>query len=60
MSELQQNPNAKSIVNEHSAMLVDLYREMAEERDAREIEAEISELSDIEASKFAVSQWTLI
>lgn len=60
MSESQQNSNAKSIVNEHSAMLVELYREMAEERDAREIEAEISELTDTEASKYAVSQWTLI
>lgn len=60
MIESQQNSEPKSIVNQHSAMLRELYREMAEERDARELEAEISELSETEATKYAVSQWTLI
>ncbi len=46
-------------VEQQSAALRELYREMIEEHDAREIEAEISQLSDTEA-KYAVSQWANI
>jgi peptide/nickel transport system permease protein len=46
-------------IDQQSAMLRELYREMVEERDAREVEAEISKLTESEA-QFAVSQWTNI
>lgn len=49
----------QSIIDEQSLVLRELYREMAEDVDARALDAEISELSE-EQAKFAASQWTLI
>lgn len=50
----------KNAIDEQSAKLRDLYREMIEERDAREVEAEIDEVTGTSDSKFAASQWTMI
>lgn len=47
------------VIEDRSSSLRELYREMIEEHDAREIEVEIGKLSDVDA-KYAVSQWTMI
>lgn len=52
-------PSHPSAVDQQSAALRELYRELIEERDAREVEAEISKLSEAQA-RFAASQWTMI
>jgi peptide/nickel transport system permease protein len=60
MSEDRYDSNqAENPIDQQSAVLRELYREMVEEHDAREIEARISALTETEA-QFAVSQWTMI
>jgi peptide/nickel transport system permease protein len=49
----------QNTVEEQSRILRDLYKEMFKERDANEIETEISKISESQA-KYAASQWTMI
>ncbi len=60
IEDIQHNSFKQSALEEQSAKLRDLYREMIEERDAREVEAEISDKSGDGTSRFAASQWTMI
>jgi peptide/nickel transport system permease protein len=53
------NPTPQSPVDQQSAALRELYRRLAEDQAAREVDAELMQLSKDEA-RFAASQWTMI
>jgi peptide/nickel transport system permease protein len=53
------HPQPRSVLDEHSAALQEVYRELAEDKAAREANAELKVLSAEEA-RFAASQWAII